>query len=770
MVQNKGKKVDKNNPFQKKKQKVGKKKLAPVNATKAEIHAQTIFIKKQTKDTDGGVYINERNLTFKDCLTKLGHYGCGVRKEGLLALHGMVKTTLGGEAEAVPVSAHATLLNAALPLLNDADGEARRAVVALLKITLQLLDQEGTLRTLLPLVVRFLTVALTHLDAPVRRSACSALHHVCMTPCAAAMPEALMLLDCCHGMLAAASRPFDRVQPPVQQAYLSLLRTCLLRADDAKPLTLFAAAAQTKHNPHTAGAVAVDGLEDKLTVVPPTLSTPQGITKYLTDAASDMLFDHWTEAVQDAGRATKVGAWELGILEALNSLLTALAARQASAGARPLPLRMAQLPRVFKDRVGKMVEYFPFTTGSAEALRVNVQLALLLSTFLPHHAAPLRDWTTRVITKAGSMKVARPADIQALAVVLERVGKYAPRGDPSDGGPPRKKGRHAWGEVLALPEVEGKQRKAVGEGGKDVYEDLDPTAFIAAQQRGGDAASDEEEPPADPAGAKRKREDAAAAGDVNESLLSTLFTACGAAGTATSNEVLSAVERRVSYLSAAASPYPSSLMLCVADAARVLFELAGRLGTGEGKKKRGEAATRSVLIPVVDGGVVSTAGDDEDPAYRAVDLLLRLLLRFFNAEGGAGQLRDDMLPALFGMEGVAAGLVEKLAPAHPDLAHTALSLLPHLLPPAEDSDDVAADHLLTAALPTLAAAGAARDVLTSYTIELLGDYDLADSFALLDSIAQDAEAAPIAAAAARRVLDGYAVAGEEEEEAAEEGS
>eukprot|EP00659_Diplonema_papillatum_P011408 gene11408-17557_t len=91
MVQSKAKKADPKAAFRKAKQKVGKKKLLPVAATKAEIHATTLFMKKQTRDDTGEEYRNQRSLTLTDCLGKLKHYNANTRKEAVLALHGMVK-------------------------------------------------------------------------------------------------------------------------------------------------------------------------------------------------------------------------------------------------------------------------------------------------------------------------------------------------------------------------------------------------------------------------------------------------------------------------------------------------------------------------------------------------------------------------------------------------------------------------------------------------------------------------------------------------------
>ena len=156
MVQVKKKNVDKSAPFQKRKQKVGKKKLKPVGATSAEIHAQAIFMRRQTREENDEVK-TERNLTFSDCVAKLKHYNPTVKKDGLFGIHSLLKTTVETDKEAIPSSSHATLIQNFLPLLVDVDVEVRKAVVALLKVGLRLFESTGTLRTLLPLIIRYVS-------------------------------------------------------------------------------------------------------------------------------------------------------------------------------------------------------------------------------------------------------------------------------------------------------------------------------------------------------------------------------------------------------------------------------------------------------------------------------------------------------------------------------------------------------------------------------------------------------------------------------------
>eukprot|EP01064_Diplonema_japonicum_P005250 TRINITY_DN13540_c0_g1_i1.p1 TRINITY_DN13540_c0_g1~~TRINITY_DN13540_c0_g1_i1.p1 ORF type:complete len:667 (+),score=176.20 TRINITY_DN13540_c0_g1_i1:64-2001(+) len=402
MVQVKKKKVDKSHPFQKKKQKVGKKKLKPVAATNAEIHSKAIFMKKQTKQ-ETEEYVNERKLTYADSVAKLKHFNNSVKKEGLLALHGMVKVTLEGTAIAIPPSSHASLLQSSLPLLVDSDLEVRKAVAALVKITASLLDHYGTLKAMLPLLIRYITVALTHMESSVRNTACKSLHYICLLG-VSPLPDGLTLLDCTFRMLRSAERPRDRSQPPVMQAYISILRSSLCSVAVAEHQFL-------KSTSTT----------DELGVV---LSTERGVANYLVKQGMDIVLPHWVESFQDNGRDTKAGPWELGLLDILNMLFTSLAVKQGPKQAG-LTKRYAQLARSFKQSVGKIAGMFPLNTTTSDGHRVNTQLALLITFFLPLNAEPVHKWLATFL-KNNAARTLRPEDIQALCVVVERINKYAP--------------------------------------------------------------------------------------------------------------------------------------------------------------------------------------------------------------------------------------------------------------------------------------------------------------------------------------------------------
>ena len=412
MVQVKKKKADPSHPFQKRKQKVGKKKLLPVGATKAEIHSSTIFLKKQTKENREGEVTNNRNMTFTECAVKLNHYSGSARKDGILLIHGLVKMTIDGE-QAIPIGQHATLLQATLPLLTDPEPEVRKAVVALTKITYILFDSTKTLQTLLPLIIRFITVPLTHMEQSVRFSACKSLQYLCSMPGTSPLPESDKLLECTYRMLKSCTRPKDGGQPPVLQAYLSLLKASLLAQDATSAESSRFSFLSSQSGP-SAGVGKTP------------FSDFHSTNSYLVETGS-MIIGQWVESVHDTKKFTKVGSWELGLLEILNTLIAAASLSDKSLRSMSSSVinRMTLLPKSFKQLlVSKLADCFPIEGGTSDVHRVNAQLALLLTSFLPDFSVEIRTWMKKFLTNKAS-HLLRPSDIQAVCVTIERIARFS---------------------------------------------------------------------------------------------------------------------------------------------------------------------------------------------------------------------------------------------------------------------------------------------------------------------------------------------------------
>ncbi|CEI97797.1 Putative Pre-rRNA-processing protein ipi1 [Rhizopus microsporus] len=81
------KKQAKNEDFQKKKLKVGKKKAVPDNFTDTSFRSKSIVLPNQSINEDKSHEITtSRNLTLSDLLVRLRHPSANVKKEALLGL------------------------------------------------------------------------------------------------------------------------------------------------------------------------------------------------------------------------------------------------------------------------------------------------------------------------------------------------------------------------------------------------------------------------------------------------------------------------------------------------------------------------------------------------------------------------------------------------------------------------------------------------------------------------------------------------------------
>ncbi|KAJ9455579.1 Pre-rRNA-processing protein IPI1 [Diplonema papillatum] len=734
MVQSKAKKADPKAAFRKAKQKVGKKKLLPVAATKAEIHATTLFMKKQTRDDTGEEYRNQRSLTLTDCLGKLKHYNANTRKEAVLALHGMVKVTVEGTALAIPCSTHAALFQQTLPLLSDADGEVRRAVVALVKVAAQLARKEGTLGSLLPLMVRYVAVALTHMDAAVRTSGCKALHLLCQHSAAGAptvMPDVDVLLECCYRMLKSTPRPRDRVQPPVQQALISMLKSILVARCAAggtttrnlAPFDDLLAPVQAQQLQEVPRGKPRGGRKAAQTVEPEPepkekphasaklcVETPRDILRYTTAVAGDLLLPHWVEATQDFGRDTIVGSWELGLLEMTNVLLTGYVAvfqgtssgKVGGGGAsrgNTLPKKFTSVPRALKAVVERVAEDFPFGKGGAETARVNAQAALLLSFFFPARSEKIAAWVSNLTAHAHTCKHFRPSDMRAVCVTIERLSAY--------GGLPA-------AQTPALPP---------------------------------------------------------------------LIRCCGHPGTLLALEVFEAVHRSISVVIAHRRPFARDAVDTVGMVPELLFALLEKkraegvagcvappaLPAAEGADD--DAAGQAALVPTLDGGAVSASQSGANTSDRCAFELLEVLHRYATCiEGLPEQLRRELVATVYAIrinQEWQPGLLKYLAPHHAALA---VALLPYVVV-GDDANDLAQAACIALGVPSsivdgIEVPGGDRPVLSAVypahvdhllalALELLSPFDLSECFDLLTYVSSSPHILPKAASSAADVLAQY---------------
>eukprot|EP00965_Chrysotila_dentata_P197003 6177944-Pleurochrysis_carterae.AAC.3 len=112
--------------FIKKRGKLGKKKLAPTNATSTEFRARSVVLLDQSVSVDRTGALSQRKLTLGELLTQTRHYSGDVRRD---ALKGMVELFTRHPAVLLPHTAE--LLAGVVPMISDEDAGVRRTVLQL---------------------------------------------------------------------------------------------------------------------------------------------------------------------------------------------------------------------------------------------------------------------------------------------------------------------------------------------------------------------------------------------------------------------------------------------------------------------------------------------------------------------------------------------------------------------------------------------------------------------------------------------------------------
>ena len=106
--------------FEKKKQKLGKKKLAPTNSTSTQFKARSVVLPDQTIGAERGEPVSHRQLTLGELVGQLKHYSADVRHD---AVRGLLELVTRHPEVLAPRAAE--LLDAALPALTDGDRAVR---------------------------------------------------------------------------------------------------------------------------------------------------------------------------------------------------------------------------------------------------------------------------------------------------------------------------------------------------------------------------------------------------------------------------------------------------------------------------------------------------------------------------------------------------------------------------------------------------------------------------------------------------------------------
>eukprot|EP00962_Isochrysis_galbana_P030403 scaffold9859_cov122-Isochrysis_galbana.AAC.4 len=158
----------KSQDFKKRKQKLGKKKLAPTSTTSTQFKARSVVLLEQSQYAEGRdeQAKSRRSLTLPELLTQLRHYSADVRRD---AVRGM--SELLADYPAVLLTHASELLSAAAPLIADTSGRVRRALLAFLGTVLEKLESAAALMPHESILRLHLQAALSHEQSDVRTDA-----------------------------------------------------------------------------------------------------------------------------------------------------------------------------------------------------------------------------------------------------------------------------------------------------------------------------------------------------------------------------------------------------------------------------------------------------------------------------------------------------------------------------------------------------------------------------------------------------------------------
>ena len=196
--------------FSKQTQRVGKKKLAPTNATSTEFKARSVALPEQAQFAEGrDEPMSHRKQTASELLAQLSHYSADTRCD---ALKGLAELLTRNESVLPPIAP--AVLQRALLLCEDEYPRVRKAALALLRVAMPSLQGAGSLGPHEQLITLRLLSALSHPDRAIRLDALPLLSlTIGLRPSALAPPPPLLLPTLADMLDAEHRRPIRR-RPP----------------------------------------------------------------------------------------------------------------------------------------------------------------------------------------------------------------------------------------------------------------------------------------------------------------------------------------------------------------------------------------------------------------------------------------------------------------------------------------------------------------------------------------------------------------------------
>ena len=221
--------------FVKQKQKVGKRKLAPTNATSTRFKAKSVALTEQSVSVEKKGPTTVRNLTAGELLAQLNHYSDPVRTD---ALNGLCELIGTHNDVLLP---HATLLIERVTMLTeDSSRKVRLAAHGLLRATVPLLKETGALAVHERTLTLRLQALISHHDSTVRFDALPLLQLILQQRPSSLVPPPKQLISCLADLLSCAELPSARSRlgaiPEARLATISSIRA-LLRAQTGRPVS-----------------------------------------------------------------------------------------------------------------------------------------------------------------------------------------------------------------------------------------------------------------------------------------------------------------------------------------------------------------------------------------------------------------------------------------------------------------------------------------------------------------------------------------------------
>ncbi|EOD11351.1 hypothetical protein EMIHUDRAFT_214684 [Emiliania huxleyi CCMP1516] len=158
--------------FKKRKQKLGKKKLAPTSTTATQFKTRSVVLLEQAQFADGRdtqPTTSRGSHTLPELLAQLRHYSPDVRRDALLGLNDLLH-----DHPSLLHTHAAEVLSGAAPLVSDTAARVRRALLTLLGAVLPRLEQSAALAPHEPLLRLNLQAALSREEPAVRADAVDA--------------------------------------------------------------------------------------------------------------------------------------------------------------------------------------------------------------------------------------------------------------------------------------------------------------------------------------------------------------------------------------------------------------------------------------------------------------------------------------------------------------------------------------------------------------------------------------------------------------------